>query len=63
MLNVEGYKMFRGSALITPNPKSGRQPFREYGDWLFKPTYNTWYVNGKSFDSTIVSDIHDDYGE
>ena len=59
MLCAEGYKMFKGSALITPFNDT-IQPFRIHGVWLFKPTSACWYVNGRSFDMHIVSDFQED---
>ena len=53
MLSCEGYKMFRGAATISPpNPKF--PPFAEDGDWLYKPEYDCWYVNGSSYPSKVV---------
>jgi len=51
--------MFVGSALITP-ANDTIQPFRLHGTWLYKPTTNCWYVNGRSFYEFIVSDIDED---
>lgn len=59
MLSCEGYRMFVGSALITPFNDT-IQPFRIHGTWLYKPGTNCWYVNGRSFDRDIVSDIDED---
>ena len=59
MLKAEGYVMFVGSALITPLNDT-ITPFRVHGTWLFKPTTDCWYVNGRSFDKHIVSDIEED---
>lgn len=59
MLMAEGYKMFKGSALVTPMNNT-IVPFRIHGTWLYKPTYDSWYVNGRSFIATIVSDIQED---
>lgn len=55
MLECEGYKMFRGTATITPinqNP-----PFTVTGDWLYKPDTDCWYCNGRSFQADCVSDF------
>ena len=58
MLKCEGYRMFHGRATIVPvNPKF---PVRdEVGDWLYKPEYGCWYVNGSSYPESIVKDIVD----
>lgn len=59
MLECEGYKMFKGSALIVPrNPNM--KSWRETGTWLYKPEYKYWYVNGKSLDERIVKDIQEE---
>lgn len=59
MLNCEGYKMFDGSALITP--KTGCvEPFRLNGTWLYRPDTCCWYIKGHSFAESIVSDIQED---
>ena len=53
MLSCEGYKMFRGKAkIVPPNPKF--LPFIEEGDWLYKPDYDCWYVNGHSYPARVV---------
>lgn len=53
MLKCEGYKMFRGKAVvISKNPKF--PPLTEDGDWLYKPEYDCWYVNGHSYPAGIV---------
>ena len=59
MLRCEGYKMFKGSATITPK-NTKLQPERIYGTWLYKPEYDCWYVNGQSFQADLVSDIVED---
>ena len=53
MLSCEGYKMFRGCAKIVP-PNSKFPPFEEHGDWLYKPEYDCWYVNGHSYPAKVV---------
>lgn len=59
MLVCEGYRMFFGSALITPwTPNI--EPFRLHGTWLYKPESGCWYCRGRSFDARIVSDLVDD---
>lgn len=58
MLCNEGYKMFYGSALVTPRNDT-IQPFRPIGVWLYRPDTDCWYVEGRSFVARLVSDIHD----
>ncbi len=42
MIEVDGYKMFRGTMRITPvDPKF--TPVEARGDWLYKPEYKCWY--------------------
>lgn len=59
MLSCEGFKMFDGTALITP-VNDTIQPFRINGTWLYKPDYDCWYVNGRSYPAEIVSEIQED---
>lgn len=58
MIEVEGYKAFHGTMLITPkNPQFA--PFTLTCDWLYKPEYDCWYGNGRSFVAgccTVVSE-------
>lgn len=60
MIEVEGYKAFRGTMLITPvNPKF--PPEEITGDWLYKPIEcGYWYCNGRSFSNGICRVIRDD---
>jgi len=59
MLTCEGYKMFKGSALMTP--RSDRFPPRRIsGTWLYKPEHDCWYVNGSSFPAEVISEIQED---
>lgn len=60
MLNCEGYRMFRGKATVTPC--NGKEPFTVVGDWLYKPEWNCWYVNGSSYPAEIVTDIREEVG-
>ena len=59
MLSCEGYKMFKGSAVITPKNKKF-DPFLAHGTWLYKPDFDTWYVNGHSYPAEIVSQFSED---
>ena len=58
MLQCEGYKMFRGIGRIkSVNPKF---PVLEIeGDWLYKPEWDCWYVNGSSYPAEIVEVVED----
>ena len=48
MIEVEGYKAFRGVMRIVP--KSGLvEPFELEGNWLYNPMFDCWYGCGKSF--------------
>ena len=66
VLKCDGFEMFHGSFQI--NPVNGKPPFRKYGDWLHKPTwendgYDIWYVRpddggfSESYDADILSDM------
>ena len=57
MLKSEGYMMFRGSATVRP---VNGQVFILTGDWLYKPEWDCWYVNGHSIPASIVSNIRED---
>lgn len=52
MIEVEGYRAFRGVMKITPKCESV-SPFELEGDWLFKPDFRCWYGCGKSFSEEI----------
>lgn len=48
IIQVEGYKAFRGTMKVTPgNPAF--QPYTLTGDWLYKPDTDCWYCKGRSF--------------
>ncbi len=56
MLTCEGYKMFHGTATVTPkNPAIS--PFIIDGTWLYKPDTDCWYCGGRSFPAAIVGGI------
>jgi hypothetical protein len=57
MLTCEGYKMFRGTAVIKP---VNRPPYTVNGTWLYKPEYDCWYVNGESYPAEIVTEIREE---
>ena len=48
MLQCEGYKMFKGSMTITPNPGAmRREPYQVHGTFLNKPDMKGyWFCNG-----------------
>lgn len=52
MIEVEGYKAFRGTLRISPKSPEIK-PFDLEGDWLFKPETNCWYGQGCSFSAEI----------
>lgn len=59
MINVEGYKAFRGTMKIFPKCEM-IQPFDLYGDWLYKPEYDCWYCKGSSYTADICHIINDE---
>lgn len=59
MLQSEGYKMFRGTGLIR-NAKTGQIVETQDGDWLYKPEYDCWYVNGSSYPAECVTVVTDE---
>ena len=52
MIEVEGYKAFRGVMKITPKCENV-SPFELEGDWLYRPDTQCWYSKGKSFGKDI----------
>lgn len=58
MLECEGYKMFKGTATITPK-NAAFPPFEVSGTWLYKPN-GYWYVCGQSFGAGIVTNIREE---
>ena len=59
MLTSEGYKMFRGTGAIH-NAKTGKEIELQCGDWLYKPEYDCWYVNGHSYPAECVKVLTDE---
>ena len=58
MIQVEGYKAFHGTMRITP--KNPQFPVMEITcDWLYKPEYDCWYGNGRSFMAEICEVVED----
>lgn len=58
MLQCECYKMFRGKMRITPkNPQFA--PWEEEGVWLYKPEYDCWYGNGRSYVASCCVVVED----
>ena len=59
MLECEDYKMFRGIMRIAPpNPKFPTEEIE--ATWLYKPEYQCWYGNGRSYDESICTIVRDD---
>ena len=56
MINVEGYKAFHGDMRLVPKNSL-------YGlyicdkDWLYKPEYDCWYGDGRSFPAEVCEPI------
>lgn len=61
MIEVEGYKAFRGKIKVTPRCDSV-PAFELEGEFLYKPDTQCWYGNGSSFAERIV-EILEDRGE
>lgn len=51
MIRVEGYKAFHGDMLI--KPVNSDSFLIKDKDWLYKPDYDCWYGDGRSFHSSI----------
>ena len=58
MIEVEGYKMFRGVMRITPKSELIK-PFKLKGDWLYKPENDCWYGCGNSYHAGICEIVED----
>lgn len=56
MLSCEGYKMFEGTATVTPK-NSMFAPMILCGVWLYRPDTRCWYCGGRSFPEEIVSNF------
>ena len=46
MVEVEGYKAFKGTLRVTPKSPE-IEAFELEGDWLYKPSTNCWYGKGE----------------
>lgn len=58
MIEVEGYKAFKGTMKIVP--KGGYiQPFEVQGQWLYKPQYKCWYCDNSSYPEEICVIVKD----
>lgn len=53
MIQVEGYRAFRGTMRITP--KAAVPAFELTGDWLYRPDTGCWYGKGSSFAPEICT--------
>lgn len=53
LIQVEGYKAFRGTMRITP--KAAVPAFELTGDWLYRPDTGYWYGKGSSFHPDICT--------
>lgn len=59
MLKCEGYKMFRGTGEIR-NAQTRALVETQHGDWLYKPDFKCWYVNGRSYPAECVTVVEDE---
>lgn len=58
MIEVEGYKMFRGVMRIVP--RSGVvEPFEIESDWLYRPDCDCWYDGRNSYVARICEVVKD----
>ena len=60
MIKVEGYKAFHGDMLITPKRALIAPFYIKDKDWLYKPTTDCWYGDGRSFPADICEPIEED---
>ena len=59
MIEVEGYKAFRGEMRVSPL-SNFRVPFTLDGDFLYKPDTGCWYHDGHSYGDRICCVLRDD---
>lgn len=57
MIKVEGYKAFHGDMLISPKNNLYPPFYICDKDWLYKPEYDCWYGDGRSFSAEICEPI------
>lgn len=53
MIQVEGYKAFRGCMRVTVWLPMGKTHAYISGDWLYKPGPDCWYCGGVSYPAEI----------
>lgn len=63
MLQCDGYKMFKGTATVTP--ANGKPPFQVSGTWLYRPDARYWYCKPErgltcGYRPEILSDMKED---
>lgn len=59
MICVEGYKAFHGDMFIVPENSSHSPFYIRDKDWLYKPEYDCWYGDERSFVAKICKPIED----
>ena len=57
MIKVEGYIAFHGDMKITPIVSDKEAFYISDKDWLYKPEYDCWYGDGRSFPAEICEPI------
>ena len=66
MLKCDGFKMFHGTATVTP--VNGKPPYEMSGTWLYNPEKDYWYCEQDNSDvwwavgiaPHLMSNIRDD---
>ena len=58
VIEVKGYKAFRGVMKITQKNEKF-SPYEVYGDWLYKPEYDCWYGNCSSYPASICEVVEE----
>lgn len=56
MLTCEGYRMFYGTATVTP---VNAEAYDVTGTWLYKPEYDCWYCGGSSYPARIIGNLRE----
>lgn len=60
IIKVEGYKAFHGDMLIRPKNTLLPSYYIQDKDWLYQPTTDCWYGDGRSFPSEVCEPVDND---
>ena len=63
IISVEGYKAFHGDMKIVPKNGMYSPYYICDKDWLYKPEYDCWYGDGRSFPADVCEIIDENITE